>query len=491
MNFQTRPFPGSGGRTGGTRVIDAPQGVQWKIIMGLRHIIPTEKLEEMSLQEAEALYQKTYGTAIAETELKEPTKRILRALKVNEADFGKLVNRPRQIRSSTQASSIRQPITNTSPAQKTSNESKPITKEEKFNILIINAMKKNFGITDLIRMRLNKGTPDVYQDHYLSVAKKYNEEAGLGAFMPDNILPILPNNEYSRAALQAGSMGAEAYPLHNVEDYAPVLKDLGVTILRGNKPVKNLPVLSGNTGAWLGQVAENEDASGAIAKISFSDLRYSLSQPVSKQLLMQGGPGVELLLIDQLGKGLMNGVLSTLFGVAARTTTQPQGMGWTCTASPLATATVPPGLATIDNLEGALDTAGAPVGRRAYLTNTRGARILKRAPAEVGLSGRYLMEDGKVNGWPCFISNAVSAAAGSGADGNLLIFGNWDDLVISQTGTFFIEIDPYTRVKSNLVIVTMSCFLDWKSARGSASTGEGSDANEFGVSFSACSLKQI
>jgi hypothetical protein len=207
---------------------------------------------------------------------------------------------------------------------------------------------------------------------------------------------------------------------------------------------------------------------------------------------MQGGPGVELLLIDQLGKGLMNGVLKSLFGVAARTTTQPQGMGYAVTSgTSTAAAAAAPGLGTLDDLEGALDTAGAPVGRRAYLTNTRGARILKRAPAEVGHSGRYLMEDGKVNGWPCFISNAVSAAAGSGADGNLLIFGNWDDLVISQTGTFFIEIDPYTRVKSNLVIVTMSCFLDWKSARGIASTGEGSDANEFGVSFSACALKQI
>ena len=349
-------------------------------------------------------------------------------------------------------------------------------------------MKKNLRISDLIKMRLNDHNPDVYQDLYLSVAKKYNEDAGLGAFMPDNVIPYLPDNEYSRAALQAGSIGADQYPSYKIEDFAPILNDLKPTIIQGNKPAKNLGVVSGS-GAWLGQTSANDDATGAISKISFSDLRYSFSQPVSKLLLLQGGPAVEKLLIDQLGKALMNGVLGTLLGVAARTSTQPQGIGWTCTASPLATAAAAPGLGALDGLEGALDTAGAPVGLRAYVTNTRGARILKRAPAEVGTSGRYLMEDGKVNGWPCFISNAVSAAAGSGADGNLLVYANWDDLVLSQTGTILIELDPYSRAKSNLVIVTMSGFFDWKSARGTVSTGEGTDVNEFGVSFAACAIK--
>lgn len=489
MKFESRPFPGSGGRTGGTRVIDSPLGVQAKIIVGLRHIIPTEQLEEMPLQEAEALFKKTYGNlkVIRDSDLKEPTRRVLKLLKIDETEFHQVVNR--FIPQSLKAPITPQPKPTAEAPQKKSYEPiKEFTKEEKFNILIINAMKKNFGASDLIRMKLNRQKPDVYQDHYLSVAKQYNEEAGLGSFMPELAIPILPNNEYSRAALQAGSIGADQYPSYKIEDFAPILNDLKPTIIQGNKPAKNLGVVSGS-GAWLGQTSANDDATGAISKISFSDLRYSFSQPVSKLLLLQGGPAVEKLLIDQLGKALMNGVLGTLLGVAARTSTQPQGIGWTCTASPLATAAAAPGLGTLDDLEGALDTAGAPVGLRAYVTNTRGARILKRAPAEVGMSGRYLMEDGKVNGWPCFISNAVSAAAGSGADGNLLIYANWDDLVLSQTGTILIELDPYSRAKSNLVIVTMSGFFDWKSARGTASTGEGTDVNEFGVSFAACAIK--
>lgn len=464
VNIPSNP---SAGRRSTEKVYAASPEIQSYVYRSLRSYYPIATLENLTVSEADQLLDALDSPSLRG----KPIESILHSLKKPEEPQTKPKVEISEQKSIEQTNEFKSKGTN--------------------NILITSKMKK-VTIPDLIRTVLTKDEPDASQKKYLEVASKLNEEAGLGSTLTGVTIPILPDTQHSRAALQADDPGGvDAFPFLNPEDFAPIIPATGITVIQSSKPIKNLSVLSGNTGSWLGETSENDDASGVISKISFGAPRYSQSQPYSKQLLLQGGPVVNLLLKDQIGKALMNGVLSTLFGVAARTTTRPQGLGYACTSGETtAAAAVLPGLGTLYDLEKAVDDTGVPLGKCGYLTNMTGRRILMRAPAEVGQSGRYLMDnEGRVNGLPCYISNSVSKAAGSDLAGSLLIYGHaWENLVLAQVGTIMIELDPITRAKSNLVVVTMSIFIDWKSAQGTESTGEGTDAFEF-KGFKAIAIK--
>jgi hypothetical protein len=68
------------------------------------------------------------------------------------------------------------------------------------------------------------------------------------------------------------------------------------------------------------------------------------------------------------------------------------------------------------------------------------------------------------------------------------MFGNWDELTLCQFGNgFIVDVDPYSKAKSNTVLITISGFYDWKSLRGTESTGS-TEANEF-KGFSTLAIK--
>lgn len=485
MKIETRPYPGSGGRAGGTRVIDSPLGVQVRIILGLRRIIPAEKLEEMSLQEAEALYQKTYGGVNSETEsdLKEPTKRILRSLGVGVVDFGKFVNRPRQIKSSAQVNAIAKP--NPENNDKSLGSEAGGRTENISTYQIIPKMKKRLFVDSMIRS-LNKEKIDPFEDLYNDVAKENFRKVKLDHLLAGSSIPLLLATPETRTAITVGSMGAENYPLVRLEDHAPIISQLGINYVTSMLSTKNLSVLSGDTPAWIAENDENEDGAGSIEKISLTPYRISYTQPESRLLILQGGPGFDGLLKKKLMNGLTNQMLSTLFGVLERTAIRPQGMGFAITSGQTsAAAAAVPTFNSIMAMEEALDAI--PVGKRAYITSTKGRRILASTQKEPGFPDSLLDGEGRINGWPCYVSNAVSQAAGSDAAGSLLLYGNWDELTLCQFGDFIVDIDPYSKAKNNQVMVTISGFFDWKSLRGTESTGS-TEANEF-KGFSTLAIK--
>lgn len=296
--------------------------------------------------------------------------------------------------------------------------------------------------------------------------------------------------ESRSALLGAANQGQEPAELIEIEDYMPILKDLGVTMLKSIAPIKNVPVRKGNSSAALDETETATDSSDTIEKISLNPCRISHSIPVSKLLGIQGGQAAIDRIISDAVTGVGSKLLAYIFGTGARTTKRGQGIGYAITTgSGTKRDAIVPTFAEILAMEKKLSDAGAPLDSLAYVTSLKGRNILKAAAKEIGSSAAYLAdESNKVNGWPCYVSNAVTNASGGDAAGALLMFANWKDLLINQVGPFVIQVDPYARARNFEVVLTVTAFFDWKGARGSETTGT-TDDNEFAVSFASLAIK--
>jgi hypothetical protein len=79
------------------------------------------------------------------------------------------------------------------------------------------------------------------------------------------------------------------------------------------------------------------------------------------------------------------------------------------------------------------------------------AQDLKSISKDSG-SGRYIMEDGKIDGF------AVNMA-GTIANGNIFL-GNWADVLVGQWGGLELIIDPYTRASNGMLVITATLLAD-------------------------------
>jgi hypothetical protein len=172
----------------------------------------------------------------------------------------------------------------------------------------------------------------------------------------------------------------------------------------------------------------------------------------------------------------------------------PSGIGYKLNTASASTKAVLTGAtitwAKMVGIEGEVDTANALQGNLAYMTNSIGRRILKTTDKGVANdTGDYLMsEDNMINGYPCLVTNSIVTSYGTGGDGNLVVFGNWADLMIGQWGGYDITVDPYTAAKTNQVVIVINAYFDAKGLRGRNGTAA-ANLDEYALSFAAEAIK--
>ena len=305
-------------------------------------------------------------------------------------------------------------------------------------------------------------------------------------------IPTIGELEMSLRAIASGFDigGSDSAPLlPSIENYIDLVRDLGATFMTSEQALKTIPPLGSVAALTAGENEEIAEGASAIATLSMTAHRISYSQPVSKLLLRLGGPSFNDLFIRAIMEGISKKLQDLILGVQARSETVNQGMLYKITSG--TDTTLEDGIPTritIENHINEVADLGYLTGKLAFVTNGRGRSILAKLPVETGHPAR-LLENGKLNGYPCFISNSVSNACGSLGVGTGLIFGNWQDLLICQIGPWNITIDEMTQARASKAVVTVTGFFDALGARGSASTGSGSDANEYHGSFASRAIK--
>lgn len=347
--------------------------------------------------------------------------------------------------------------------------------------------KEHFSLIKVINNRINNMPLDGVARDMSLLAEQQFRNAGIST-VGDIHIPM-----EIRADILAGTatQGQEIVSEDKKAILPPLLPKLvfsqaGVTFLTGLKGNVSVPSYSGTTVAWKGEVASADDGAGVFSEVTLSPKRLTAMIDVSKLFLAQDTVGAERLLLDNIATAVALKLESTILGSVAITATQPDGMGADITYGTPKAAIIPT-YAKMLAMETSVNTTNALQGNLAYITNGAGRGILKGIQTVSGVSSKFLLEDGMMNGYPVLVSNSVTASAGAGASANLIVFGNWADLVIGQWGGYDITVDPYTVAPEGQVRIVINAYFDAKGLRGTASGTSGFDY--YAKSFSKEAIK--
>jgi HK97 family phage major capsid protein len=98
------------------------------------------------------------------------------------------------------------------------------------------------------------------------------------------------------------------------------------------------------------------------------------------------------------------------------------------------------------DMETAIAIDNALVNSLAYVAPATICGNMKKSE-KVGNTAKFIMEGGRVNGYPCMMSNQVTAGH--------IIFGNWRDLVIGEWSGVDVNVDIATLSKSGGIRVVV------------------------------------
>lgn len=265
-----------------------------------------------------------------------------------------------------------------------------------------------------------------------------------------------------------------------------VIFEAGATFMPNLVGNVSIPGYAGTTVAWKTEVEAAADGGGAFTEVELSPNRLTAYILVSKTFLAQDGIGAEKLLLSNIQLATALKLQSTVLGVAIGSSSQPSGMGYKITTGAQEAGFVPT-WALLNAVVAAVDLANALQGNIGWITNSTGRAVL-RGIAQNTAGWEWLYDkEGKVLGYPCRVTNSASAAAGTAGTDDLLVFGNWADLLIGQWAGYDITVDPYTAAGTNQVKIVLNAYFDAKGLRGV--TGSGATLDEYAYSFKSSAIK--
>lgn len=271
---------------------------------------------------------------------------------------------------------------------------------------------------------------------------------------------------------------------------------LGIHLFTSKANKLRIPVSSKFIQAFKadGTSADDGAPTDGLSYIDFSANSIIGQIDVSRQFDMQTGSEISDYVINQMNIARETLIAKQTFGVSARSATAWQGMGYKITsgADTKASAVIP-GKTNILDLQKQVADAECFHGNLAYLTSPKGARILMQTPRESGLD-RYVLEDGKMFGYPVYVDENVSDVAGQDGDGSLLIFGDFSSLAVVQFGALLVCVDPYTQARTGKIRLTFHSWYDVRGLQGSYKTDEPAattDPDEYAHAFSSIAIKAV
>ena len=238
---------------------------------------------------------------------------------------------------------------------------------------------------------------------------------------------------------------------------------LGVKYLNGLQGQVSI-VTGGADASWVAEESAKSVDKPAYTKATLSPKRLQVLQGVTYDLLHQTTKDVDRLIMDDMVKAHAAALDAAIFA-GSGSSGQPTGVlsasgtnsintganGGAITYAKLVDMETEVG---IDN--GLLDET------LAYVTNSKVQGKLKTIPQISGYP-YYLMNDGKVNGYPCYITNAIPSNMAQGNSGSVCsaaIFGPWSQVLVGGWGGLQFIVDPYTAKNKGVLEITAIAYHD-------------------------------
>lgn len=344
----------------------------------------------------------------------------------------------------------------------TEDEEKPEDKEQRNNQTIISTnMTKKFSLIKAINDVVNnRALDDVAKE---VVAKGVQEMRKSGLAVAGSIqLPVMETeNEEMRAngvLAQTAGAGMENIATEKLDILEPlranmVMSQAGATYLTGLVGNVSIPAYTGSNVAWAGEVAAAANGAGDWSEIKLQPHRLTAYVDVSKEFLLQDSNDAEAMLRRDIIAAIGNKLESTILGADAGTDEKPAGLFDGVTAMTTAVK-----FGDIVDAEAELDAANVS-GAYTYILSPKAKAALRTLSKDAG-SGRFVLEDGEIEGSKALVSSNVTAKG--------LVVGDFSDYVIAQWGAIDLVVDNYTKATEGKVRLVVNAYFDAKPRRATS-----------------------
>jgi HK97 family phage major capsid protein len=245
---------------------------------------------------------------------------------------------------------------------------------------------------------------------------------------------------------------------------ATLLRSLGCTYLPGLQGLVNIPrQLTAVTPGWVGQAVGATESDSSYGVIAMSPKTLHAIQDITRELILQGTPGIEGLVRADLIASLAVMVDQAGFhGTGAGS--QPTGLFATAGIGSIAGGVngLAANFVNLVGLETVVSSLNANQGRMAYATNTKVRGQLKTTLRFAGVAGEIWQDPipgddpslyGRVNMYRTAVSNTIRSDLVKGTSGavcSAVAFGNWVDFLIGQWGAVELLVDEVTQAANRI-----------------------------------------
>jgi HK97 family phage major capsid protein len=287
-----------------------------------------------------------------------------------------------------------------------------------------------------------------------------------GVGIPSFLINVKGKNVYGQTRdLTAGGSGTGAEYIETLEkmhqyglEIAPKAFDLGVTVWTGLTSNVYVTETGEASAVWETEVASADETTPATSKpVNLSPKRLSAFTDISKQLLLQRNIA-EQIVKTQLQKANNRKLDHTIFqgtGVSPI----PTGITATSGINSFVSGGVPSRQTFLDMWAMLAADNSADLGEISIGTTAAIYAFLEGAYVDAG-SGRFVLENGKVNGRNAIWSNNVAA--------DTIIMGDFSQFVVGQWGGYDLLVNPYTKGKEAIIEVIINSFFDMGCLRPTA-----------------------
>ena len=322
--------------------------------------------------------------------------------------------------------------------------------------------KRDYSLVRAINAQLtgNWSKAGFEREVSMEIAKRSGKDSA-GFFMPMDI----SMRDASSTAYKAvgGSTGGSNLVATNLlaGSFIEVLRNkarvmqLGAQMLSGLVGNVDIPRQNSQTQTyWLSpEGADTTESEASFDKLSLTPKTIGTRSQMTRNMLMQSTPDIEMLVRNDLAATLALGIDKAAMS-GTGTSGQPLGILNVSGIGSVIGGTNGAAI-TIDQLialETLVAAANADESTLSYLTNSRVVGALKALKSSTGQylwtnspNGQRSGTPGEINGYQVARSNQIAAnlTKGTGTNLSTVVFGNFADLVIGEWGVLEILANPY------------------------------------------------
>lgn len=229
-----------------------------------------------------------------------------------------------------------------------------------------------------------------------------------------------------------------------------VLSKLGARWYTGlPKGDVQIPVMSGSTVKWEGEIDEADGTSVGFTTVKLSPKRLSAYVDISKQLINQDTIGVEAAIRRDIVNALNDKLEATLFGNGEGTTDIPAGLFYNVSET---SVTDYKGVCEFEaeveenNIFGDMKYVMSPAAKAAFRSMIKGTNA-------TGM----VYENGEMDGIEAYVTTNVAK--------DKFVYGNFNNLVCGSWGDIELTLDPYTQATKGCLRLVINAYFDFKPAR--------------------------